>query len=55
MIDHTKNYKVFDNGMIHIANDGFRLCTEEPESREKFDGKYDFNQLCLKCQGKLQR
>ena len=53
MTEGKPNYFVFDeNACIHLANDGIRLCTGEDESREKFDGKYDYYQLCQKCQEK---
>ena len=55
MTEDKPNYFIFDDGMIHLANDGIRACTGEPESREKFDGEYEFYQLCQKCQGKKRQ
>lgn len=50
--NESKNYKVFDDGTIHLANNGVRLCTGKLDLHEKFDGDYEYYQLCQKCQSK---
>ena len=52
----SESYYVLSDNMVHIVNDGLRLCTGQSDQNKKYDNSANlFAMYCEKCQEEAKK